>query len=66
MSNANKLASLGIKVEAEDGIATMKMLADAVERVNKALDDLNGKQFERIEITVVGQLAKVEVTAKVA
>lgn len=63
MSTETKIATLGIKVDASEGIAALTTLAIAVERVNKALDELNGKQFDRIDIAVVGHVAKVEVTS---
>lgn len=62
MSQQTKIATLGFHVDAAQSIDSLNTLALAVERVNKALDELNGKQFERIEIAVVGMVAKVEVT----
>lgn len=62
MSQQTKIATLGIHVDAAQSIDSLNTLALAVERVNKALDELNGNQFERIEIAVVGMVAKVEVT----
>jgi hypothetical protein len=61
MTKENQIATLGIKVDAAESIEQLNTLAVAVERANKALDELNGKQFDRISIAVVGQVAKVEV-----
>lgn len=62
MSQHPNTATLGIKVDVSDSIDSLNTLALALERVTKALDELNGKQFERIDIAVVGMVAKVEVT----
>ncbi len=56
-----EIATLGIKVDTSESVESLNTLALAIERVNKALDELNGKAFDRIEIAVVGQVAKASV-----
>lgn len=58
---SKEISTLGIKIDTTESVESLNTLALAIERVNKALDEMNGKAFDRIEIAVVGQVAKASV-----
>lgn len=57
------IATIGIKVDAEDAVAALDRVTAAAERANAALHDLAGKPHGGISITIVGEAAKIDIAA---